>query len=155
MSVTARFFFGLIGVLLAIPAAWAAPVGVIAGPWVEFGTDNRLEVRVVVGSGVTTCPEIVADSGTIEARQRGAADGDYTVTVCSATVPLATQKLSVGGIAVPTVSAAINRIAVIGDTGCRIEGKALQDCNDTNQWPFPVITKRAAGRKPDLVIHVG
>jgi Calcineurin-like phosphoesterase len=56
---------------------------------------------------------------------------------------------------VPTVPVAVNRIAVIGDTGCRIDGKQLQDCNDTNQWPFPVIAKRAAGCKPDLVIHVG
>jgi hypothetical protein len=155
MSVTARFFFGLIGVLLVISAAWAAPVEVIAGPWVELGADNRMEVRVVVGSGVTACPEVVADNSTIEPRQRGAADGDFSITTCSATVPLAIQKLTVGGVAVPTVPAAINRIAVIGDTGCRIEGKALQNCNDTNQWPFPVIAKRAAERKPDLVIHVG
>ncbi|HVH79421.1 MAG TPA: metallophosphoesterase, partial [Stellaceae bacterium] len=30
-----------------------------------------------------------------------------------------------------------------------------QNCNDKRQWPFPVIAKDAAGRKPDLVIHVG
>ena len=57
--------------------------------------------------------------------------------------------------AVPTVPAIINRIVVIGDTGCRIEGSAAQNCGDTAQWPFAVIAKDAAGRKPDLVIHVG
>ena len=147
---------GLIGALIFAGGAWAAPPPqVIAGPWVELGTDGNLAIRIVVGSGVTTCPEIVADGNTVEARQRGAADGDYPVTVCSATVPLATQKLSVGGIVVPTVPATINRIVVIGDTGCRIEGKDLQDCNNKKQWPFPVIAKEAAGRKPDLVVHVG
>ena len=154
MRATARLLVGLIGALIAIPA-WAAPDAVIAGPWVELGADNRLEVRVVVGSGVAACPEVIADGSTIEARQRGAADGDFPITVCSATVPLASRNVSVGGAAVPTLPATIKRIAVIGDTGCRIEGKALQDCNDTNQWPFPVIAKKAAGRQPDLVIHVG
>ena len=158
MSVTARLFFVLIAALMTVPAALAAlplPTPVIAGPWVELGANNELDVRVVVGSGVDTCPVVVADGNTIEARQRGAADGDFPITLCSATVPLATKNLSVDGAVVPTVPVAISRIVVIGDSGCRIEGKALQDCNDKRQWPFPVIAKDAAGRKPDLVIHVG
>jgi hypothetical protein len=100
-------------------------------------------------------PRIVADGNTVEARQRGAADGNFPITVCGAAVPLATRKLTVGGVALPTVPAAINRIVVIGATGCRIKGSAAQDCDDKRQWPFPVIAKDAAGRKPDLVIHVG
>jgi hypothetical protein len=156
MGLAMRLLFALIVVMIGIPGAWAAEsLKVIAGPWVELGTNNSLEVRVVVSSGVTTCPEVVADGSTVEQRQRGAADGNFPITVCGATVPLATQKLSVGGIAVPTVPATVNRVVVIGDTGCRIEGKALQDCNDAKQWPFPVIAKDAAGHTPDLVIHVG
>jgi predicted phosphodiesterase len=147
---------GLIAALSAIPAAQAAPSQqVLAGPWVELGADNQLSVRVVVGSGVTACPEIVADGNTVQATQRGAADGDFPITTCSATAPATTKKLTVGGVAVPVLPAAINRIAVIGDTGCRIEGTALQDCNDTRQWPFPEVAKHAADHKPDLVIHVG
>ena len=81
--------------LVMSPAAAAAPPQpVIAGPWVELGAANDLEVRVVVGSGVAACPEIVADGKTIEPRQRGAADGDFPVTVCSASAPLTTAKLS-------------------------------------------------------------
>jgi len=156
MRASTGLFLGLILALIARSGAEAASAPqIIAGPWVQLGSDNRLEVRVVVGSGVTSCPEIVADGSTIEPRQRGAADGNFPITVCSSTVPLATQTLSVGGVAMPTVPTTINRIAVIGDTGCRIEGKELQNCNDTNQWPFPVIAKRAAGRSPDLVVHVG
>ncbi len=148
--------FGLVAMLILGSAAQAAPpMQVLAGPWVELGANNDLEVRVVVGSGVAACPEVIADGNTVEARQRGAADGDFPITVCGATVPLATQKITVGGVAVPTVPATINRIVVIGDTGCRIEGSAAQDCEDTRQWPFSVIAKDAAGRKPDLVIHVG
>ena len=48
-----------------------------------------------------------------------------------------------------------HRIVVFGDTGCRIKGKELQDCNDPKDWPFPTIAAKAAKLKPDLVIHVG
>ncbi|HMH65768.1 MAG TPA: metallophosphoesterase, partial [Rhizomicrobium sp.] len=47
------------------------------------------------------------------------------------------------------------RILVLGDTGCRIKGAALQACNDPAKWPFPQLAAAAAGLKPDLVIHVG
>jgi hypothetical protein len=127
----------------------------ISGSWVELAADNRLSVRIVVGSGVAACPEVVADGKTIEARQRGAADGPFPVTVCTAEVPATTAKLAVGGAPVPTLPQTVNRIVVMGDTGCRIEGKALQDCNNPKEWPFPVLTKKAADKKPDLVIHVG
>jgi hypothetical protein len=149
--------FGLVVALAlaAAPAGAQTPLKVIAGPWVELGADNDLQVRVVVPSDVAACPVVVADGKTIEARQRGAADGAFPITVCSATVPLATKQLTVGGSAVPTVPATVNRIVVFGDTGCHIEGSTAQDCDDKKQWPFPVIAKDAAGRKPDLVIHVG
>lgn len=146
---------GLIAACVASLALAAPPVQTLAGPWVELGENNDLQVRVVVGSGVTACPAVLADGNSVQSRQRGAADGDFPITICSASVPLATKKLSVGGEAVPALPAAINRIVVIGDTGCRIEGKAAQDCNDSKQWPFPTIAKDAAAQKPDLVIHVG
>ena len=48
-----------------------------------------------------------------------------------------------------------HRIVVFGDTGCRVKGKALQDCSDPKEWPFAKIAAKAAKLKPDLVIHVG
>jgi hypothetical protein len=48
-----------------------------------------------------------------------------------------------------------HRIVVVGDTGCRIKGKELQDCSNPKEWPFPKIAAKAARLKPDLVIHVG
>jgi Calcineurin-like phosphoesterase len=156
MRVVRRLIYGLILAVAVSSAAGAAQsMQALAGPWVELGPNNNLEVRVVVASGVAACPKVVADGSAIEARQRGAADGNFPITVCAATVPQAVSKLSVGGVVMPTLPHTIDRIVVIGDTGCRIKGKAAQDCNDTNQWPFPVIAKDAAGRKPDLVIHVG
>lgn len=156
MNRLALVLLGLVaGLVFGFGAQAAPPVQTLAGPWVELGPDGTLAVRVVVPSGVAACPEIIADGVPIEAKERGAADGDFPVTVCAGTVPQKTARLSVGGVEMPTVPAAVNRIAVIGDTGCRIEGRAVQNCNDPRQWPFPAIAQHAADRKPDLVIHIG
>jgi len=61
----------------------------------------------------------------------------------------------IGGTTLPVPSAQPQRIMVLGDTGCRIKGAALQDCNDPTRWPLPVLAAAAAKLKPDLVIHVG
>jgi Calcineurin-like phosphoesterase len=147
-------------VVIASPAAaqtiaQQAAAKALAGPWVELAADGKLSVRLVVDSGVASCPPVVADGVSVEARQRGVADGAFAVTVCAAEVPATTAKLTVGQIALPTLPAQVNRIVVFGDTGCRVEGKAAQDCNDKKTWPFPVIARKAADKKPDLVIHVG
>jgi hypothetical protein len=47
----------------------------------------------------------------------------------------------------------INKIAIIGDTGCRLlKG---QNCRGENSWPLKKIAGLAAAKRPDLVIHVG
>lgn len=47
------------------------------------------------------------------------------------------------------------RILVLGDTGCRLKGAAIQACNDPAAWPFPQLAEAAAKLKPDLIVHVG
>jgi len=50
----------------------------------------------------------------------------------------------------------VNRVVIIGDTGCRISiGNVYQACNDPTQWPFSVIASATAAMQPDLVLHVG
>jgi hypothetical protein len=44
---------------------------------------------------------------------------------------------------------------ILGDTGCRVRGLAVQACNDPKAWPFAEVARLAAAQKPDLVIHVG
>ena len=55
----------------------------------------------------------------------------------------------------PVVPAIVRRVVVLGDTGCRIQNRTVQDCNNPAAWPFRIIAERAAARRPDLVIHVG
>jgi predicted phosphodiesterase len=48
-----------------------------------------------------------------------------------------------------------SRVVVLGDTGCRVKGPRVQDCNDPAKWPFQTVAGRASAAKPHLVIHVG
>jgi hypothetical protein len=145
----------LIATLCAILAAAASPVAA-AEPvaWVELGADGALSVRAVVAPG-GACPLVTADGAVVAAMPRGAQDVAFPVQVCEARVPAATARLTMDGVALPTLPASVRRIAVIGDTGCRIAGRAVQDCLDPAAWPFAAIAKAAAARRPDLVIHLG
>jgi hypothetical protein len=58
---------------------------------------------------------------------------------------------------IPLPPDVINRVVVLGDTGCRVAKKhKLQKCDDA-AWPFEDVAKHAADAvpKPDLVIHLG
>jgi hypothetical protein len=140
--------------LLAGPLAHAAD---LPGPWVEIASDGDLEVRSITMPG-QTCPKVVADGVTLASAPRGQpdpADGAYPLQVCAAHAAAAVRSLAVDGVPVPTLPNTIRRIVVIGDTGCRLKGDAVQDCNDPVKWPFATIARLAAARRPDLVIHVG
>lgn len=145
-----RALFLIVAVfLLSAPARADLP-----GPWVEFAADGSLSVRQIVDKG-STCPVVEADGKSLAMLRRGAADGAFPAEVCEGTAPASTAALSVGGKALPVVPAEVKRIVVIGDTGCRIEGRSAQACNDPKAWPFALVARLAAARKPDLVIHVG
>ncbi|MDE2464351.1 MAG: metallophosphoesterase [Alphaproteobacteria bacterium] len=81
----------------------------------------------------------------------------FPVSVCETVVPDAARYVSVDGQSLPIPPHQINRIVVIGDTGCRLKAsdKAYQACNDPSRYPFAEIAAHAAAWKPDIVIHVG
>jgi predicted phosphodiesterase len=86
---------------------------------------------------------------------RASAEDGFLVALCEARAPAVTRQLIVRGSSAPILPPEVRRIVVVGDTGCRLEGRAIQDCNDPEAWPFAAIARRAASHKPDLVIHVG
>ncbi|HEX3882007.1 MAG TPA: metallophosphoesterase [Stellaceae bacterium] len=139
----------LLALLLPVAARAELPK-----PWVELGVDGSLSVRQIVAKGAA-CASVEADGKAVAMTRRGRADEAFPVDVCEASAPGTVAKLSLGGKALPVVPAAIKRIVVFGDTGCRIEGKSAQSCNDPKEWPYATVAARAAARKPDLVIHVG
>ena len=85
----------------------------------------------------------------------------FLVQTCEAPLPIGTKTASAHGMSFPIPKAAVERIVVIGDTGCRLkkaekrEDDAWQACNDPTRYPFAKIAAAAAAWKPDLVVHVG
>jgi hypothetical protein len=125
-----------------------------ARPWVQFAADGTLSARTIVASG-SACPTATVDGSVVTMQPRGTPDIAYPVQLCEARVPAATVRLAIGDVPLPTLPANVRRIAVIGDTGCRIDRRSAQDCNDPAAWPFAATARAAAARRPDLVIHVG
>jgi hypothetical protein len=155
---------------LAGPAS-AAPVADDAVRYVVLGENGTASVRVLTAAN--ECPAIEIDGRreamTVRARsetiaQRPTASkpelskqSSFPVTVCEANVARSARRAEIGGIRLPLARHPINRIVVIGDTGCRLKASddAYQACNDPDAYPFALVAARAAAWKPDLVVHVG
>jgi calcineurin-like phosphoesterase family protein len=110
-------------------------------------------VRVITSAA--TCPSAQADGHLLALTVRQAASAAFPVTTCQATPPAHAQHITVAGVTLHTAPSRLERIIVIGDTGCRLKGPLVQDCNDVKRWPFPLVAAHAAAKDPDLVIHVG
>lgn len=135
----------------SVTPGWAAE---LPSPWVELAADGALSVRAVVLSGAA-CPLVSADGAALAMQRRGKPDGNFPVEVCEGKASASVTKLAASGVPLPALLSQVNRIVVIGDTGCRLEGRAIQDCGDPKAWPFAAIAAHAAAKRPDLVIHVG
>lgn len=144
----------LLGCLLALLLPALAHAADLPAPWVELASGGGLDVRAIVAAGIP-CPKVVADDTTLSSGTRGVADTKFPVQVCIAHTSGGARAITVDGLPVPTLPRDIKRIVVIGDTGCRLKGDLVQDCNDPIKWPFARVARLAAARRPDLVIHVG
>jgi hypothetical protein len=160
--VTTRVRLTVAIALLLLFVTWQAPLA-HAGPphqrpeppivFTELGPTGLI-ARAITSDA--TCPDIVLDGKAQSMITRGEpAPPAFPVLVCEAAVPARTRHASIAGQHLPLFSGHADRIVVIGDAGCRIEGSHIQACNDPVEWPFAEIARRAAHRKPDLVIHVG
>ncbi len=140
----AAFVLSMVGA-----AAWAQTKPQI---WVE-ATGSGADVRAIVGAG-EPCPVAYADGRKLALVERKAsALASFPVKSCGAAVPEGTKALALRKERLPVLGTKVDRIVVIGDTGCRRTEKEQQDCE--TDWPFAKIVEFAVEKKPDLVIHVG
>ncbi|HTQ06484.1 MAG TPA: metallophosphoesterase [Polyangiaceae bacterium] len=146
--------------------------------WVEIGANNQALARLL--TPYAACPSITVDGVTSPMTVRAPAvtvpvrptstdttlaaaqtSGNskasvFSTTTCEFSLPAGAAKATVAGLSLPLPKAVVNRVVIIGDTGCRISiGNVYQACGDPTQWPFSVIAKATAAMKPDLVLHVG
>lgn len=129
----------------------AAQAQMLTPAWVEVGDGGLAIARVVVAQG-SGCPSIIAGAATLVMAPRVPAPPGFQ-PVCEALIPRGTKSARMGGQALALPHDDPSRIAVIGDTGCRIKGAEVQNCN--TDWPFEQVAKAAAAAQPQLVIHVG
>lgn len=54
-----------------------------------------------------------------------------------------------------TIKSARLKMAVIGDTGCRLKDSALQNCADAKEWPYKKIIESMSKETFDLAVHTG
>jgi hypothetical protein len=124
--------------------------------WLEFGPDGRLIARVIVAG---ECPPVLLDGLDVSMMPRTTPSDDFPVVACEATIPFGVAEAAIAGKPLPIPNAPYTRIAVIGDTGCRLDswegGSAYQACNDPQAWPFAQVAASVAAWQPDLIVHVG
>ncbi len=120
--------------------------------WLQYAPGG-LEVRAVTDQPV--CPSASVDGAPQAMTVRAPPGEHYPVTACALPLPAVAKSAAIAGVPVAMPVQEPRRIAIIGDTGCRLKGMAVQACNDPQQWPFRLIAEVVAQLKPDLVIHVG
>ncbi len=137
---------------VASPAA--SPTAVESWPsWITLGPSNAIIARAV---RATACPQITIDGSTGSMNIRALPAAEHPNVVCETTVPAGATTVSIDGESMPLPDPDPQRIALIGDTGCRLKAPdVFQACNDPAQWPFAQVAQSAASWDPDLVIHVG
>jgi hypothetical protein len=146
--------------------------------WVEIGANNQAIARLLTPYNV--CPSITVDGVTSPMSVRAlpataplrttstdttlaqamtsgnSKPSTFTTTTCEFNLPSGALSATVAGIKLPLPKAVVNRVVILGDTGCRVSiGNVYQNCSDPTIWPFSVIASAAAAMQPDLVLHVG
>jgi hypothetical protein len=132
-----------------------APVG--ASP-------SGLVARAVVpdGAGCPRLDVVRADGRTASVRMTertappttGAAFAAFTA--CTADIPAGATKASIGSAVVPaSMPSRIERMAIFGDTGCRMKGSTFQNCADPDAWPLARIATSIAKERPDVIVFTG
>jgi hypothetical protein len=146
--------------------------------WVEMGANNQAIARLLTPYNV--CPSITVDGVTSPMTVRVLAGSEplrttstdttlaqamtsgnskpsiFTTTTCEFLLPAGATSATVAGARLPLPKPVVNRVVILGDTGCRISiGNVYQACSDWAQWPYPIIAQVAAAMQPDLVLHVG
>lgn len=124
--------------------------------WLQYGADGRPHARTVP-SDHAGCPAVTADGIGVAMTVAVGATAGFDRILCDATLPAAARVVRVGSLALPPLPQHVARFIVLGDTGCRISARAVQDCSDPLAWPFARIAASIAREspRPDLIVHVG
>ena len=147
-----RHAFGtlaLVGLGLGVQAAH----GQTLNRWVQYGPNNTVLARAITSS--TSCPSLSVDGTAVTLNQRSAPNSTFPVLECEASIGMGHTSAVIDGVQMKLPTPNPRRIVVVGDTGCRIKGTAIQACNDPSAFPLARISNFVASFVPDLIVHVG
>lgn len=126
------------------------------------GIESTMTVRAPMVNGVASRGDFYGSARLV----------DFPVLTCEARIPATANSVSVNGrpLKVSNSGAPLNRILVVGDTGCRVKGPTafvqtaegiatggdrLQDCTSEAAWPYARLARVAASFNPDMILHNG
>lgn len=125
---------------------------------------SGLVARAIVPGG-TSCPRLVVlrADGTERSvpmtprRAPATTGGSFSAfTACSADIPARAVQARVGTAVIPAaMPTRVTRMAIFGDTGCRLKGSTVQDCSTQQTWPLARISSSIANDRPDLILFTG
>lgn len=125
--------------------------------WVQVGQSNQLVVRAIYT--VNQCPKVaysVVEKNFVSTMNKVVKPSqDFPFQICQKHIPINAVNISVDGKKLPSFPKEIKRIAVVGDTGCRLKGKYIQNCSDSHEWPFARVAEAVHDVGADMVVHVG
>jgi hypothetical protein len=126
----------------------------IEAAWLELGPGGAVITRAITREDA--CPRARVDGRVVGMAERARPGPNFPVLSCEFTLPQEVRRVVVAGDELEVPDRPPRRIAVLGDTGCRLKQvDGFQACNDPHQWPFARIAESVARYDPDLIIHVG
>ena len=102
--------------------------------WAEL-TGEGVSLRAIVSG--EDCPVATVDGKPLTMTVRQAANHEFPVTTCQAATPAGAKSAAIAGQTLALAPRRLQRIVVIGDTGCRLQGDEIQDCNDPKSGRSP------------------
>jgi hypothetical protein len=150
---------------VAVPVTAAARPAVRAQPtsepyiaWVQLGPSEAGLARALTSG---ECPQVVVElaRGTqhLAMTERASpSPPQFPLRSCEAALPPGSEVVDIAGRRLRGPSGRPDRIAVLGDTGCRLKAvDGFQACNDADEWPFAQVAESVRRWQPDLVVDVG
>jgi len=120
--------------------------------WTQY-VAGGIEARAITEQ--PECPKVMIDGRVTQMALRAGPSDAFPVRVCTIAIPGEAKEASIADRPLRLPAAPINRLLLIGDTGCRLHPLALQNCNVVADWPFRLVADEAAETRPDVVLHLG
>lgn len=133
--------------------------------WTQYGDAGNLSARAILPASSAACPSITIDGAASPMAKRANGSGNTSVPqdfsgifMCQYDVPMAAKTITIGAVTLAGHVSDPQKVAVIGDTGCRVKGGTPQNCNGTGPatpWNYAGIASAVSKENPDMILHVG